>query len=78
MVVFRFKAEPKFPPTYSTPSFGPIFPGSNPLSLLPERNNLFDILTSSSDIELIALACNEIFVTISLNTELPLQKEFDN
>ena len=32
--VLEFNADPKFPPTYSLPSFGPNLPGSNPLNLL--------------------------------------------
>ena len=32
-VVFKFTAEPKFPPTYSFPSLGPILPDSKPLNL---------------------------------------------
>ena len=33
-VVFKFNADPKFPPTYSLPSLGPNFPDSKPLNLL--------------------------------------------
>ena len=47
-VVLMFKADPKFPPTYSLPSLGPIFPASNPLSLLLGIYTLLDTLTSSS------------------------------
>ena len=44
----KFTADPKFPPTYSSPSFGPNFPDSNPLSLLLGIYTLLDTLTSSS------------------------------
>ena len=33
-VVSKFNADPKLPPTYSVPSFGPNLPDSKPLNLL--------------------------------------------
>ena len=32
-VELKFNADPKFPPTYSFPSFGPNLPDSKPLNL---------------------------------------------
>ena len=50
-------ADPKFPPTYSFPSLGPILPDSKPLNLLLGIYTLLETLTSSS-IELTDLKKN--------------------
>ena len=75
-VVFKLTDDNKFPPTKSSPSFGPTLPDSKPLSLLEGIYNLSDNFTSSFFNDWGALKRKEIDEKSNIEWENLSQEEY--